>query len=46
MSGFVEGITARIAILNKMIASAKGAERRALQKQRADLEDKLRRSGV
>lgn len=46
MSGFVANIEARIAIINKMIASAKTAERRALQKERADLEAKLRKVSV
>lgn len=41
MSKFEDDIVARIAIINKMIPSAKVAERRALQRERADLEEKL-----
>lgn len=44
MSGFVEGIEARLAIIAQMIPNAKPKERRALQKERADLESKLRKA--
>lgn len=40
---FAADIEARIAIINKMIPSAKTSERRALQRERADLETKLRK---
>lgn len=41
MSKFSADIEARLAIIAKMIQSAKTSERRALQKERADLEAKL-----
>lgn len=43
MNKFVDDITARIAILNQMIPSAKTAERRKLQRERTDLELKLQK---
>lgn len=46
MSGFVEGIEARLAVIARMIPNAKGAERRKLQKERSDLEGKLRKIGA
>lgn len=39
---FAADIEARLVIINKMIPAAKPAERRALQRERADLEEKLR----
>lgn len=41
MSKFSDDLRARIDIINRMIPHAKTAERRALQKERADLEAKL-----
>lgn len=41
MSNFEDNIRARIAIINKMIPNAKTVERRALQRERSDLEAKL-----
>jgi hypothetical protein len=41
MSKFADDIRTRIAIINKMIPNAKVKERRALQKERSDLETKL-----
>lgn len=41
MSNFEAGLRARIAIINQMIPNAKQKERRALQKERSDLETKL-----
>lgn len=38
---FTANIEARIAIINQMITNAKPKERRALQKERSDLEAKL-----
>lgn len=46
MSKFEDDLRARISIINRMISGAKTAERRALQKERADLEDKLRRTSA
>ncbi len=46
MSKFTDDIQARIAIINQMIVNAKPKERRALQRERADLEDKLRRAAA
>lgn len=43
MSKFADDIRARLAIISKMIPGAKLAERRALQKERSDLEGKLRK---
>lgn len=43
MSKLADDIRARLAIIGDMIRTAKAAERRKLQKERADLEDKLRR---
>jgi hypothetical protein len=43
MSKFSDDIRARLAIIAQMIPSAKSVERKKLQKERADLEDKLRR---
>lgn len=43
MSKFVADIQARLTIINQMIPSAKSSERRALQKERSDLETKLRK---
>lgn len=43
VSKFVTDIQARIAIINQMIPNAKTAERRALQRERSDLEEKLRK---
>jgi hypothetical protein len=40
---FIAKLEARIAEINAAIPSAKTTERRALQKERADLEEKLRR---
>lgn len=44
MSKFDDDIRARIVIINKMIPDAKLKERRALQRERSDLEEKLRRA--
>lgn len=44
MSKFEDDILSRIAIINKMIPGAKLKERRALQRERADLESKLRKA--
>lgn len=41
MSKFADDLRARIDIINRMIPGAKVSERRALQKERADLEAKL-----
>lgn len=38
---FTANIEERLLIINRMIPNAKLKERRALQKERADLEDKL-----
>jgi len=46
MSNFTENLEARIRIINQMIPNAKPKERRALQKERTDLEDKLRRAAA
>lgn len=46
MSKFSEDLEARIRIINQMIPNAKPKERRALQKERANLEDKLRRAAA
>lgn len=43
VSKFEDDIQARLAIIARMIPSAKVAERRALQRERADLEEKLRK---
>ncbi len=43
MSKFAEDLTARVAIINQMIVGANKTERRKLQKERADLEEKLRK---
>lgn len=43
MNKFVADIEARLAIISQMIKSANTTERRALQKERADLEAKLRK---
>lgn len=43
MSKFVEDIQARLSIINRMIPGAKTAERKVLQRERADLEEKLRK---
>lgn len=42
-SKFVTDINARLTIIAKMIPNAKTSERRALQKERSDLEEKLRK---
>ena len=44
MSKFTEDLAARIFEINKAIPTAKLKERRALQKERADLENKLRKA--
>lgn len=44
MSRFADDLSARISIINRMIQNAPISERRKLQKERADLEDKLRRA--
>lgn len=44
MSKFVSDIEARLAVIARMIPNAMTAERRSLQRERADLEDKLRRA--
>lgn len=44
MSNFTTAIEARLAIIARMIPSAKTAERRALQRERTDLEEKLRKA--
>jgi len=41
MSKFEDDIRARLVIINQMIPNAKAVERRALQKERSDLERKL-----
>lgn len=41
MSNFEDNIRARISTINKMIPNAKTVERRALQRERTDLETKL-----
>lgn len=41
MSKFADDLRERIRIINQMIPAAKAAERRKLQKERADLEGKL-----
>lgn len=41
MSNFTDAINARLAEINELIRTAKTTERRALQKERADLEAKL-----
>jgi hypothetical protein len=43
MSKFVADIEARLAVISKMIPGAKVVERRQLQRERADLEEKLRK---
>ena len=43
MSKFTQDIEARLVIINQMIPNAKAAERRALQRERSDLEEKLRK---
>lgn len=43
MSKFITDIEARLRIIAKMIESAAGKDRRALQRERADLEEKLRK---
>lgn len=43
MSKFASDIEARLAIIANMIPSAPTKERRALQRERSDLEDKLRK---
>lgn len=43
MSKFADDIRARLAIISKLIVGAKIAERRKLQKERTDLEEKLRK---
>lgn len=44
MSNFTDKIAARLAEIERLIISANTKERRALQKERDDLEDKLRRA--
>lgn len=44
MSNFTDKIVARLAEIERQIISAGTKERRALQKERTDLEDKLRRA--
>ena len=41
MSKFVADLQARLDQINRMIPNARTAERRALQRERADLEEKL-----
>lgn len=43
---FTANIEARIAIINQMIPHAKQKERRALQKERSDLEAKLQKAAA
>lgn len=43
MSNFTDHIQARLAIIARMIPNAKVTERRALQRERSDLEEKLRK---
>jgi hypothetical protein len=43
MSKFADDIKARLAIIAEMIRTAQTAERRKLQRERSDLEEKLRR---
>ena len=43
MSNFRNDLATRISMINMMIIGAKPSERRKLQKERSDLEDKLRR---
>ena len=43
MSRFADDLKSRILMLNKMIESAPISERRKLQKERAELEAKLRK---
>jgi len=40
---FVKNLQERLSIINSMIPAAKSVERRKLQKERSDLEDKIRR---
>lgn len=46
MTKFAENIQARLAEIGKQIFFAKPAERRALQKERSDLEAKLRKAAA
>lgn len=43
-SKFAADLRARLALIDEMIRSAKSTERRQLQRERSDLEDKLRRA--
>lgn len=44
MSKFADDIRARLAIIAQMIPGAKSTERKRLQKERSDLEEKLRKA--
>lgn len=43
MSKFITDIEARLRIIAKMIEAARPKERKALQRERSDLEEKLRK---
>lgn len=43
MNKFVADIEARLAVIAQMIPSAKSIERKKLQRERSDLEEKLRK---
>lgn len=43
MSKFADDIQARLAIIAEMIRTAKMADKRKLQRERSDLEEKLRK---